>query len=519
MNIHPRVNRRSSLDSTSRGRFRRYGLVVLSVGLVLAVQALRMPWLDGEAVLLLLALPVVLGAYYGGGGPSLAACALGALAGTWFLAVASPQSPSASVAAQVGVFLLLTLAISWWGVRWSDLQAGAASASRRAEDRKDLFLALLGHELRNPLAGISSAAQLMGHPAVQQDQLVRAAKIVERQVKHMTHLVNDLLDVSRVTQGQLQIDKEPVDLVEVLQGAVEQSTGLISAKQHELVVAQPDAPVMVLGDMTRLVQAVTNLLVNAARYTEPGGKLTLTLRANEHMADIAVQDNGVGIAPEFASHVFDFFVQARRSTDRIKGGLGLGLSLVKSLVEAHDGNIMLDSAGLGCGATFTISLPRLAKGTSGVPGATSPASSAQSTPAASGLTIAVVDDNADAAKPLAMLLELSGHRAIVFPTAEAVLPCIREVAPDVCIIDIGLPGMDGYALARQLRDMPELSMTPLFALTGFGTEADQQRALQAGFNQHFTKPVTFAQLLSALDDAANDRNAGPRRHSLTALTK
>ena len=380
-----------------------------------------------------------------------------------------------------------------------------AADLRRAEQRKDMFLAMLGHELRNPLAGISSAAQLLAHPAVTPEQSFRAAKIVERQVSHMVHLVNDLLDVSRVSQGQLQIDQEPVNLLEVLAGASEQADGLVSAKQHRLVLAQPQAPVWVLGDLTRLVQVVTNLLVNAARYTPAGGTIELSLSTNAQEAQIAVADNGVGIAPELAAHVFDFFVQAKRSSDRIKGGLGLGLSLVKNLVQAHGGSIALHSDGLGCGATFTVTLPLLQAGVAEAAARAEALAAAAPSPA---LTIALVDDNADAAKPLAMLLELSGHRPLVFPTAEALLPCIREVSPDACVIDIGLPGMDGYALARQLRSLPELEQTTLVALTGYGTETDQQRAAQAGFDRHFTKPVTFAALLACLNGAAVARVSG-----------
>ncbi len=373
---------------------------------------------------------------------------------------------------------------------------------RRAEQRKDMFLAMLGHELRNPLAGISSAAQLLAHPAVTQEQSVRAAKIVERQVSHMVHLVNDLLDVSRVSQGQMQIDQEPVDLLEVLAGASEQAHGLVSAKQHRLVLVQPQAPVWVLGDLTRLVQVVTNLLVNAARYTPAGGTLELSLSTSAHEAQVAVADNGVGIAPELAAHVFDFFVQAKRSSDRAKGGLGLGLSLVKNLVQAHGGSITLHSDGLGCGATFTVTLPLLQAGVAEAAARAEALAAAAPTPA---LTIALVDDNADAAKPLAMLLELSGHQPLVFPTAEALLPCIREVAPDACIIDIGLPGMDGYALARQLRSLPALEQPTLVALTGYGTETDQRRAAEAGFDQHFTKPVNFTALLAYLHGTAAAR--------------
>jgi CheY-like chemotaxis protein len=380
-----------------------------------------------------------------------------------------------------------------------------AADLRRAEQRKDMFLAMLGHELRNPLAGISSAAQLLAHPAVTPEQSFRAAKIVERQVSHMVHLVNDLLDVSRVSQGQLQIDQDPVDLLEVLAGASEQADGLVSAKQHRLVLVKPQAPVWVLGDLTRLVQVVTNLLVNAARYTPAGGTIELSLSTSAQEAQIAVADNGVGIAPELAAHVFDFFVQAKRSSDRIKGGLGLGLSLVKNLVQAHGGSIALHSDGLGCGATFTVTLPLLQAGAAEAAARAEALAAAAPPPA---LTIALVDDNADAAKPLAMLLELSGHQPLVFPTAEALLPCIREVAPDACIIDIGLPGMDGYALARQLRSLPELAQTTLVALTGYGTETDQQRAAQAGFDRHFTKPVTFTALLAWLNEAAAARASG-----------
>jgi CheY-like chemotaxis protein len=253
------------------------------------------------------------------------------------------------------------------------------------------------------------------------------------------------------------------------------------------------------------VQVVTNLLVNAARYTPAGGTIELSLSTSAQEAQIAVADNGVGIAPELAAHVFDFFVQAKRSSDRAKGGLGLGLSLVKNLVQAHGGSIALHSDGLGCGATFTVTLPLLQAGVAEAAARAEALAAAAPSPA---LTIALVDDNADAAKPLAMLLELSGHQPLVFPTAEALLPCIREVAPDACIIDIGLPGMDGYALARQLRSLPALEQPTLVALTGYGTETDQQRAAQAGFDRHFTKPVTFTALLAWLNEAAAARASG-----------
>ncbi len=390
---------------------------------------------------------------------------------------------------------VVMLAMYWLGSRGRVSSQAGPTDGHRAEDRKNLFLAMLGHELRNPLAGISSAAQLLGHPSLKPEQLARTAKIVERQVKHMTHLVNDLLDVSRVTHGQMQIDKTSVDLRDAVQWAIEQAHGLIQAKQHQLAVALPDSPVLVSGDLTRLVQVVSNLLVNAARYTPQGGQLAVTLRATEHEAEVLVQDNGAGISPDLLPHVFDFFVQAKRSTDRVKGGLGLGLSLVKNLVEAHGGQITLHSDGVGLRALFSITLPRLI--------ATEQAAAdvaGLSPMAPNGLTIAVVDDNTDAAGPLAMLLGLYGHKATVFSTAEALLPSAQALAPDVCIIDIGLPGMDGYALAGRLRAMPALANTTLVALTGFGTDADRLRALQAGFDQHFVKPVNVALLMDRLMD-------------------
>jgi CheY-like chemotaxis protein len=355
---------------------------------------------------------------------------------------------------------------------------------------------MLGHELRNPLAGISAAAKLLTHKAMDPRDVPKTADIINRQVVHMTHLINDLLDVSRVTRGQFEIEKKPVDLVCVLHAAIEQVSGLVEARQHQLNLTLPSAAVWVLGDNTRLVQVVSNLLVNAARYTPPQGCLSLTLSTTPGLAHISVQDNGIGIAPELAAHVFEFFVQAKRSTDAVSGGLGLGLSLVKSLVEAHGGQVSVHSAGVGRGSLFSVTLPL----TLASPAVfTAPPVQTPLMPiSAITLAILVVDDNRDAAQPLAMLLQFDGHRVAVAYTGQEALQLAASSRFDVAILDISLPDMDGYSLARRLRAMPQQSDATLIALTGYGTDADKARALDAGFDQHLVKPVDADLLTQAL---------------------
>jgi CheY-like chemotaxis protein/two-component sensor histidine kinase len=314
----------------------------------------------------------------------------------------------------------------------------------------------------------------------------------------MTALIDDLLDVSRVTRGLVQIDRTPQDLRVIVANAVEQVGPLIASQRHAFTMDIDPAGGRVLGDEKRLVQILTNLLNNAAKYTPPGGAIRLRTEVDPGYVHLIVQDSGIGIAPELRSHIFDLFAQAERTPDRSQGGLGLGLALVKSLVELHGGRVACHSAGVGEGSTFVVMLPRLADDEP-VPEAEAeaPAAAAQRAPGL--LDIMVVDDNLDAAYMLKILLEQWGHRVCTAHDAHGALEAIARAAPDVALVDIGLPGMDGNALARRLRSLPGGAALTLVAVTGYGQEADRQRTRDAGFDHHLVKPVDTAELAAIFD--------------------
>jgi signal transduction histidine kinase len=359
-----------------------------------------------------------------------------------------------------------------------------------ANRRKDEFLAMLSHELRNPLAPISAAAELLHLGRLDAVRLVQISEIIARQVKHMTSLVDDLLDVSRVTSGLVTLEFDAVDIKHVVADAVEQTEPLIESRRHHVAVHLPPDAALVFGDAKRLVQVVTNLLNNAAKYTPEGGVVDLQVKASNEQITIVVKDNGIGMTPEFLDRVFDMFSQAQRTADRSQGGLGIGLALVKSLVELHHGSIVATSEGPGCGSGFTVRLPR-----HGVPNMQLPSSNDKpGNTRQGGLKIMVVDDNTDAASMLAMYLETSGHEVIVEHASRTALERARREHPDVFLLDIGLPDMDGNELARQLRSLPELASSCLIAVTGYGQEQDRKGTTAAGFDHHFVKPVNMTKL-------------------------
>ncbi|WP_158290160.1 ATP-binding protein [Ramlibacter sp. WS9] len=377
----------------------------------------------------------------------------------------------------------------------------------QADRRKDEFLAMLAHELRNPLAPIAAAADLLGMGRLDDTQIGQTSNVIRRQVKHMTGLVDDLLDVSRVTRGLVQLDKARLDAKRILFEAVEQVRPLIEARRHRLAVHTPPESTFVLGDVKRLVQVVANLLNNAAKYTPPGGDIALSMEAEAGQIKIAVSDNGVGMAPELQDRAFELFAQAARSPDRSQGGLGIGLALVKSLVALHGGSIAVHSAGVGQGSRFEVCLPHL---TEEVPWSSAQAHAGNVDAPGSALNLMVVDDNVDAAKMLAMLLGTWGHRVFVEHDPQRALDRARVEKPDVCLLDIGLPGMDGNELARRLRSQPETAQTVLIAVTGYGQEQDREAALAAGFDHHVAKPVDSATLIRLLD-VAQSRTSTPAR--------
>jgi signal transduction histidine kinase/CheY-like chemotaxis protein len=369
---------------------------------------------------------------------------------------------------------------------------------RTANRQKDQFLAMLAHELRNPLAPITTAAQLLKQGRLDAKATRHASEIIARQAEHMTELVNDLLDVSRVTRGLVTLEKEELDIDAVVSSAVEQVRPLIEARHHALSVQLSDQPAHVMGDRTRLVQVVSNVLNNAAKYTPPGGSISLRVTAQAAQVEVVVRDSGVGIEPDMLPYIFDLFTQAERTPDRSQGGLGIGLALVKSLAALHGGAVEARSEGLGQGSEFIVRLPRLdqPRGAPGIePG--SAAGAAVQAP----LRVLIVDDNIDAALMLAALLEMQGHSVCVEHEGHNALLRARLQRPQVLLLDIGLPDMDGYDLARALRKLPETANAVLVALTGYGQGQDRADAARAGFNHHLVKPASMEQVGDILAQA------------------
>jgi len=363
---------------------------------------------------------------------------------------------------------------------------------RAANRQKDQFLAMLAHELRNPLAPITTAAQLLQRGTLTPERARHASDIIVRQAEHMTDLVNDLLDVSRVTRGLAEIEKEDLDVTAVVHGAVEQVRPLLDMKRHELKLELWEQPLHVSGDRTRLVQVVSNILNNAAKYTPSGGRIVLRVRSEDGEAVISVCDNGQGIEPQMLPYIFDLFTQAERTPDRSQGGLGIGLALVKSLVALHGGRVAAYSEGPNKGSEFLIRLPLLQC----APGEQEAAH--EERPHDGPVRVLVVDDNADAAQMLATLLEAHGHSVSVeYDGTSGLARALRE-RPEVMLLDIGLPDMDGHELARRLRASPDTANATLIALTGYGQSEDRERARQAGFDRHLVKPADLSELLRIL---------------------
>lgn len=359
----------------------------------------------------------------------------------------------------------------------------------QAHRQKDEFLAMLAHELRNPLAPIPNAIQVLQEVSPVDADLQWARDVIERQVQHMTRLVDDLLDVSRINRGKITLQKERVKLAQVVADAIEIARPHIESRRHRLTVSQPPEPLWLEADPTRLAQVVANLLNNAAKYTEKGGHIRLTADKEGEEAVLRVRDTGIGIAPEKLPQVFELFTQLNRPLDRSQGGLGIGLTLARRLVEMHGGSIHASSDGPGQGSEFVVRLPTLApiKEGRGPGEATGPAPAAPPP-----RRIPLADDNEDFAEMTARLLRRrGGHEVTVVYDGPAALAAAETFQPEVAFLDIGLPGIDGYKLAHQLRQQPGLEGILLVALTGYGQEEDRRLALAVGFDEHLTKPVRF----------------------------
>jgi signal transduction histidine kinase len=366
--------------------------------------------------------------------------------------------------------------------------ADRTAALQEQDRRKDEFLAMLGHELRNPLAPMTNALYLMKETGPEGSALPYARGVLERQLQQLVRLVDDLLDVSRINQGRIELRREAVDLADVMRRAVETAQPWMERGGHVLDLSLPEEAIHVMGDPIRLAQAVSNLLVNAAKYTSRPGRITLSLSRQGAMAAIAVKDEGIGISAELLPRVFDLFVQGDDSIARPRGGLGIGLTLVQQLIRLHRGHVTASSLGKDQGSEFTIYLPVLGQDEH----AAAVSRIARPRSAVSPCRILVVDDNADAADTLGSVLELAGHEVRCVYDGPSALSAAESFRPHVILLDIGLPGMDGYEVARTLRAHP--STTVLVALTGYGQNVDRVRSQQAGFDYHLTKPVDLERL-------------------------
>jgi len=375
-------------------------------------------------------------------------------------------------------------------------RAKAEQALRDANRCKDEFMAMLAHELRNPLAAIRNAGQSLLRAEGDVGLIRKAATILNRQVDHMVHQVDDLLDVSRISQGKIVLRKEPTELAQVVNHALESNRPLCEGLGHDLNVTLPGRSMRVMGDPVRLTQVVSNLLNNACKFTSPGGTIAISVTREGEDAVIRVRDNGIGIAPSETARVFDTFMQIDKTLGRARDGLGLGLSLVKKLVQLHEGSVEVHSAGLGQGSEFVVRLPLMS-----VPApASEPAPAAEKTPATEAHRVLVVDDNLDSAASLAMLLRLMGQQVDTARDGEEAVDKALSTHVDIVLLDIGLPGLDGYQAARKIRELAGPSAPRLVALTGWGQDDARRRSEEAGFSAHLVKPVDMAVLTKLLDE-------------------
>jgi signal transduction histidine kinase len=381
-----------------------------------------------------------------------------------------------------------------------------AEALRQSDQRKDEFLALLAHELRNPLAPISNSVAILASDKLPPKVRDEALRMMDRQVKQMVRLVDDLMDVSRITRGKVELKREPVDLGEVLRCAVEISKPHIDQLGHKLSLKLPQNSVKLWADFTRLAQVFSNLLNNAAKYSPEGGEIRLEVDTHKDSVDVRVKDKGIGIRPDMLEHIFDMFAQVDDSLERSQGGLGVGLTLVKTLVEMHGGSVTVHSDGLGKGSEFMVHLPTMSSDAT-----TDVAGESRIQPAAEGgLRILIVEDNDALAQTTGWMVEMLGHDYRLAANAADALTTAADYRPNVVMMDIGLPGMNGYDLCAAMRAEPQLKDTIFIAQTGWGQDEHRQRAKEAGFHHHMVKPLYLEALDQLLRQIQDELKAGTR---------
>jgi signal transduction histidine kinase/ActR/RegA family two-component response regulator len=370
-------------------------------------------------------------------------------------------------------------------------RARAEATLRLADQRKDEFLATLGHELRNPLAPLLTGLQLLKVSGPHDERVQRISAVMERQINHLVRLVDDLLEVSRITRGVIEVRRDSLDLTSIVRSAIDTSRPAIEAARHELTVDMPADGITIEGDRVRLTQVFANLLTNAAKYTDPGGHIWLSVRREATHVVLSVRDNGIGIPSSQLASVFDMFTQVDRFDRRTQGGLGIGLTLVRSLVAMHGGQVEARSAGMGAGSEFVVELPLAAGGPSNE-------ETSDAFPRLPPRRVLIVDDNRDAAETLGALLTEMGATVSTADCGPAALESLTHFLPDAVILDIGMPGMDGYEVARRIRSHPQCGAVLLIALTGWGQEHDVRRSDEAGFDHHIVKPADMGKLRALL---------------------
>ena len=376
-------------------------------------------------------------------------------------------------------------------------------ALEEADRRKDEFLAVLAHELRNPLAPMFNALSILEQGNLPAETARHTRLLIDRQVRQLTRLVDDLLDVCRITRGKIQLRKKPVELKVVLDNAVQACRPLLTSHKHELTMSLPPDPIWLDADQTRMEQVVVNMLNNSAKYSQDGGRITIEAGREREEVVLRIRDTGMGIAPELLPHIFELFTQADRTLDRSQGGLGIGLTLVRKLVELHDGRVEAYSEGVGKGSEFVVRVPVLKE----LPRSAAPESTLQAPrPSENALRVLIVEDEADSAEALEMILTMMGHQVQTAHSGMAALQAAKDHRPDVILLDIGLPGLNGYQVAERLRETPDaMKHVVLVAMTGYGQPEDRQRAVRAGFDYHMVKPVDPRQLEQLLTQIAKPK--------------